>query len=158
MKIRNGFVSNSSSSSFIVAFPVNMEITPATIENYVFGGQTSINYYDYSVSVTVAAEKIYRQMKDQKPTNLDYLREKCNGWIGGAPEYDDFKTLPNGECDWDAYTAATDKYRDEFIDRFIRNASSNMVVYAFEFSDDTDCALEHGGTFDNVMHERISNH
>ena len=34
-------------------------------------------------------------------------------------------------------------------------------VYIFEFSDNDSkegCILEHGGTFDRVPHERISNH
>lgn len=158
MKIRQGFVSNSSSSSFIVAFPKDMEVTKEAIKDYVFGDKKYIHYYDYSIDTDTAAERILEQMKDQKPSDLKNITDNCHGWVEGYPELDNFRTMDNHKIDWVAYSRATDEHRAKFVAQLITNLEGKDV-YAFEFSDNEgDAALEHGGTFDRVPHERISNH
>ena len=65
MKIRNGFVSNSSSSSFIVAFPKR----PATIletHNMMFKYEQDIRYYDDVVSSLQIAEQVFKDIESNK--------------------------------------------------------------------------------------------
>ncbi len=58
MKIRNGFVSNSSSSSFIVVLDKNpMEIDAVELRKLLFGDATNLNTYDYTDSTTLLAEQ-----------------------------------------------------------------------------------------------------
>lgn len=45
MKIRTGFVSNSSSSSFLVSFPPSIEADPAAIIEYLFGPTAKLSHY-----------------------------------------------------------------------------------------------------------------
>ena len=45
MKIRTGFVSNSSSSSFLVSFPASLELEPAALINYLFGPKAALDHY-----------------------------------------------------------------------------------------------------------------
>lgn len=66
MKIRNGFVSNSSSSSFIVAFPKR----PQTIEDvkeFLFNSESrSIECYGYVVSTDQIAIQIMKDLKRRR--------------------------------------------------------------------------------------------
>jgi hypothetical protein len=45
MKIRTGFVSNSSSSSFLVSFPASVLAEPAAIIEYLFGPAAQLSHY-----------------------------------------------------------------------------------------------------------------
>jgi len=64
MKTRNGFVSNSSSSSFIVAFdkiPNNIE----ELQILLFGNEKTLEKYSYSITTSKAAETIWSLMQEQ---------------------------------------------------------------------------------------------
>jgi len=64
MKIRNGFVSNSSSSSFIVVLDKNpMEIDAVELRKLLFGDATNLNTYDYTDSTTLLAETILADLQ-----------------------------------------------------------------------------------------------
>ena len=75
MKIRNGFVSNSSSSSFILSFnehPSNKE----TLKKELFGDQKILNdIYDDSVGIDVdtCVEYIYPQIANRSCATRDEL-------------------------------------------------------------------------------------
>lgn len=133
-----------------------MEVTTEAIKDYVFGDRAYINYYEYCIDTLNAADAIYDQMKDHPPNDLEYIKEKCMGWINGGPEMGNFRK--GTTYDWEAYQDAMEARREEFIKEFMAKANGKDV-YAFEFSDSGgECALEHGGTFDRVLHEQISNH
>jgi hypothetical protein len=47
VKIRTGFVSNSSSSSFLVSFPPSIETDPGAVIEYLFGPAAKLNHSVY---------------------------------------------------------------------------------------------------------------
>src|SRR4030065_787612 len=156
MKIRNGFVSNSSSSSFIVAFSKDIELTKESIKDYLFGEQKFITGNDDSITTDEATDIILKDMINQKPNDDKNLLEACRGNLQGAPSWEDFKKK-NGEPDWKKCEEARDEYVTKFLND-LKERTKSMDLYTFEFSDNDSSyysILEHGGTFDNVFYKQI---
>lgn len=88
MKIRNGFVSNSSSSSFIVAFQKSPKYQHE-VEDTLFHSNIrgiSSPYNDMFVDCRTAAKLIWDQIKDQKPlTKSQIFEEITSGYFEGYP-------------------------------------------------------------------------
>lgn len=167
MKIRQGFVSNSSSSSFIVAFPKGMEVTSENVHNHLFGPAFSaITAYDWigTFSTKEIADQVAQDMRGQTPNVDENITEALGGHIPGSPDMDRFKTRkPDGkgyDYDWDAYSAARDAFRLKMAEN-VKKEFAGQDIYTFEYSDNDGnfmCTMEHGGIFDNVPHMQISNH
>jgi len=65
MKTRNGFVSNSSSSSFVVVFPEEPK-SPEDVKKHIFNGvdgEMSLDYYDYSLSHDEISNQVFAKCK-----------------------------------------------------------------------------------------------
>lgn len=92
MKIRNGFVSNSSSSSFIIGLdkkPKSIE----DVEKAFFPNKENVraDYYDDCLSSLIASQKIWHQLEGQKPlTEKKIIEEIRNGYYDGHPSYDEY--------------------------------------------------------------------
>jgi hypothetical protein len=166
MKIRHGFVSNSSSSSFIVAFPKGFVPTVESVREYVFKDNRAIVHYDHYAPVDQAVRTVFDDMTNQNPNNDEAILEALGGWMKGHPDLDDFRlpvpkdNLVAREYDWDAYQAACDEFFAKVATE-LKAKWADQDLYVFSYSDNDGsyfCALEHGGTFDAVPHLQISHH
>jgi hypothetical protein len=159
MKVRKGFVSNSSSSSFIVPLPKGFEVTPENVKSYFFGDNTRVIGYDEAIPVDVAVDQIIEQLKDQQPNSESAMQEAFSGYMADSPKLDQFFDRAANSYDWDVYHAAMDKFVKEKIQEF-KNEFKDSDIFCFSFSDDytIGAVMEHGNTFDRVPHCRISHH
>lgn len=127
MKIRKGFVSNSSSSSFILALDKKPK-SVSEMKELLFGDAEFYYdpYYDESSSyfqnrtekypTKTVAKTVFEDIKDQKPMTLeDIAEELSSGWgqdelVDGTkrPEYSDFRKEGESFCDssWEEYDKA----------------------------------------------------
>jgi hypothetical protein len=168
-KVRNGFVTNSSSSSFIVAFD-DVPATAEELKDVLFpNGQERIScsYIDTCRSCMEAAERVFNDLAGQKPNDTKAIEEAFRGFEGrgdGAPKYDDYigrgmnYSSPEYRKAMDAYNEACEKYTKAQVRRFMKD-NMNRQVFVFRYADDGgEADLEHGDLFDQVPHVRVSNH
>lgn len=170
MKIRQGFVSNSSSSSFVVTFPKDFEISTDNVHELLFGTseQHQVLYYDYSSDSLTIARVVADDMEAQLNLPDDkHLREAFDGWVEGGPEYDDFRIPEEGvekwrwPYDWNAYSQAREKFLDIEFAKFKAEQDPDSKLFIFSYSDndgELGCVMEHGGIFDKLPHKQISQH
>ena len=131
MKIRNGFVSNSSSSSFVVAFD-KIPRTRKQLRNMMFpdNDQSAVKFYNYSESIDEIVNVVFKDIKRQPDI------QESNEYLGYdiEQEVEDFKKIhqPEGK------TCLQFNYADEDGGFFT--------------------VMEHGGIFDNMPHIQISHH
>jgi hypothetical protein len=86
MKTRNGFVSNSSSSSFVIGFKQKPK-SVAEMKRILFGKDDTVTYYDESLSTDRIADTVYNDIKNQLPATVKQIDEEIrSGWFSGYPE------------------------------------------------------------------------
>ena len=170
MKIRNGFVSNSSSSSFIVAFP-EMPTSAKHVQKMMFGDEKTFpNPYAWDgrqkeFPSAKIAKTVFNDIKSQMPNDKNNIIEGFSGWLQGGPESPhvwDRQDLTQKEKDklWRDWEKAYNKYQKDTAMKFIKS-NKNTFIYVFEYSDndgDYYTTLEHGGIFNNLPHAKISRH
>lgn len=159
MKIRYGFVANSSSSSFIVAFP-KAKPSVQEIQEMLFGDRDIIVAYDESITANMAAKTIHHDILAQDKSNPKAIEDAFNcGSLGGDPNPDKYRTLDDS-MDWDSYEKDRKKIRKKIMDKFLKENKSK-VIYVFSYADEDGpfgSVMEHGGIFDNLTHVTISCH
>jgi len=178
MKIRHGFVSNSSSSNFILAFDKKPK-SAKELRRWMFGDQKEFAYNPYGNEHTTAtteeiANAVFNQL--DKPLTLDeILHEFTCGWLDGV-HIDDWNdsNVPemwikdkNGK---DVYNPAYDEYADAKAEKeniraleYFNNwkCPDDQMFFCVSFGDDDGPfggLCEHGGIFDNIHHVQISHH
>jgi len=195
MKIRTGFVSNSSSSNFILSFekvPENME----ELHVMLFGDEEEKFLNEYGFNNKTFSTKLIAQtvFNDIFNTNRNLSFEDVVGRLitGSVDDDDVIDSTPwpdQQESDlirqeahkagkdvysdepWNTqYREANNKewsrYEDERLETAKRtamrfyNANRKGHLFAVEYSDNDGlgCQIEHGGTFQNIPHIRISHH
>jgi hypothetical protein len=161
MKIRGSFVSNSSSSSFIVAFPHNVWYAK-NIQNLLFKDEETFKakYFDKSWDTYTVAEMIMvakntwdivNANADRKDIQKIMLTEMCYGYTDkDTKSFDDFENE-------DAYYDYREKNNRKILNEFFeRNRGKDIVMLCF--GDDYGIlsgAIEQGDVFKPVDHIRI---
>jgi hypothetical protein len=177
MKIRSGFVSNSSSSSFIVGFlkgqvPKSQE----ELQRMLFGDEEYVSAYDNQIIAAKAAERIFDDLVVQKkPMTAHQLIEALDGDEIGAPSHDaimasmgltremiyDGQDTLLKERFWKQCANEDRKYRADFVFNLLQN-HADKVFYIFQYADNSgefEAVLEHGEVFARApYHIRISHH
>jgi hypothetical protein len=161
MKIRSGFVSNSSSSSFIVAFPKKPENVEEVKALLFPNGQEAYGCYDYHCSTQIVAETVWKDIQSQKPDDKEIIWKELHGYLEGGPNsnWSEFKTA-DGDINWEALNIERCKYRQKVMKKFTEE-NSDKTIYCFHYSDDNGSyeeALEHGGLFNYLPHITVSHH
>jgi len=166
MKIRNGFVSNSSSSSFVVAFPSEPKDQEDLREMMFDSGERTISYYDYSCDVERVVDEVFRDLK--KATIKDMVESVNNGWFDGrADSWDRTKNLSYAipeekeEIDkiWEENEKENEKIAKNIIKKF-KKENKDCFFAVFEYGDDDSfhCIMEHGEIFYKLNNIQTSYH
>lgn len=167
MKIRNGFVSNSSSSSFVVAFketPKNANELKTVLfgEREYFPDPTPVKHNEFK-KTSYFAKIIFKDMK-KGPAPIEKIEETLSsGYMFGCPEYSNEKYKNKGiegDFNFDLYDQDCQKYAKEMAKEFL-NKNKDSKIYVFEYSDNEGSdgsILEHCGTFEKLPHITISHH
>jgi hypothetical protein len=168
MKIRTGFVSNSSSSSFILALvkkPSSFEEVHALMFPE---GPTSIMAYDScgTFTSTEIAQAIFADLQATEPLTEEQVIEAFNqGHISGDPDdstiwrkrYVDRKEENEA---WDEYYETRRSFRNATARNFMEQRPGK-VFFHVTYSDNDGpfwTTMEHGDIFRSVDHFYINKH
>ena len=165
MKTRTGFVSNSSSSSFIIGFPRQV-VSADDMHSLMFpNGPRVIAHYGHHMTSENAARRVFEDIQEDKPLTpeemVDAFREGSAVCSSPIPfPSNNYWELPDGE-----YEKARDKYivdRDaaakKLADLLIAE-NPGTTFYGLDYGDRWgESAMEHGDPFCNLVHIRVNNH
>lgn len=114
MKVRNGFVSNSSSSSFIVGFP-KLPSSPEELEKMMFDSPGEVQPYDFNDAIPTieVAKRVFNDMSDGNFKTARLTKKKAvevilEGYFPGRPPYPFGRKNESDEIA-EAYKAETGK-------------------------------------------------
>lgn len=167
-KFRTGFVTNSSSSSFVVAF----KDIPTTVEEMkalLFDPNQEVMrspWGDESLTCDDVAQQVLDDLQSQVPNDDKKIAEALGGWLDNAPKYEDFLTddMKPGSKEYNEafhnFEDARKAFEKAKIKQF-KKANRGADIYVFSYADENgrrEAILEHGDTFDHLPHIRISHH
>jgi hypothetical protein len=177
MKIRHGFVSKSSSSSFLVGFPKDK--IPTTIDELKFVLFGDVSDTEVLVSPTGSEEPIgkivdfiWRSFSNQKPLRGVKLSQELDGYDVYCP----FVSLIDfaKKCGINPYGHSPEDY-DRVLERYETEKSKaehdalfelvskhkNLEFFQFDFCDECgglEAFLERADVFRNLVHYTRNNH
>ena len=158
MKIKFGFVTNSSSSSFIVAWDKEVK----TFEDV---------KKRMSFATTKQIETVFDDIQNQEPLilisgNFDFdfnsVLKRITNEVSNIVESGYFPGRDNTRTQesWDLLDKRNSTAALELTNQFIKEAKGK-VIYQFRFSDEDGdfwSDMEHGNLFRNLQHLTISHH
>ncbi|MEN6550054.1 MAG: hypothetical protein ABFE07_28765 [Armatimonadia bacterium] len=167
MKIRQGFVSNSSSSSFVVGFKRGaVPQSAAEVQKLLFGDAEQVHYYEHTIQAKEAAEQVFGDMTREPHTPEKIEEAVLGGYLDGEPELPDDVYRLKDEAwrqAWDAYDQRREAFHRQVLEQLLAKAKAeDLVLYSFTYADEDGhfyMVMEHGGIFERApLSFRISNH
>ena len=160
MKIRNGFITNSSSSSFIVAFPYAPK-SVKDVQKLLFGDEDLITCYDETARTADVAKRVFSDLKNQRPNDMSSIVGNMDPDI----DHSDFTSV-DGSFAEKMYQLALKRIAQHDADTFISESAeilgvskNDMAIYVFDYGDDSgDGLFEHGEIFGALPYKQISHH
>lgn len=170
MKIRTGFVSNSSSSSFIFALKKKPE-SAEELKQELFGRQEIYpNCYVFDDDdpkgwpTQEIAASVYNSIKDDEPNDSEKLDPEFE-YYTDEEIYEERRNLGNlSTKERQKYWNAQDKVRTQKAEKRKQEflaANAGKAVFTIEIADGNgsmNSAMEHGDLFKRVPNIRISKH
>mgnify|MGYP001160693067 CR=1 FL=1 len=159
MKVRAGFVSNSSSSSFVVA--IDHEPTDANdLMGMLFpkvSEDAPLSCELYDGLLTYSVKEISESVFNNLSTDPDEITKSFKWWLDGSPKMQDYNvTSKEG---WKAFLADSTKFALSCKEAFMEE-NKGLFVFTVTYWDETaqGAFMEHGDIFRNVKHVLISFH
>lgn len=173
MKIRQGFVSNSSSSSFVIGVTAGTPLEAEALHKEIFGTVEDLRFYgiynDLTLSSYCLVLNIIKQIRDAEAgvenwqSEIGKMTPELLKEVVNAPDHvniDDFR-LPNSkEIDWPAFEKYMDAEYEKEVNRVL-GLFKGMDIYAVSFSDNDgarDSEYEHGPILKRPNVIRYSKH
>ena len=159
-KFRSGFVSNSSSSSFVVGFDKKPESVDE-LKTVLFGDAEVYGspYGNQTWSTQEVARIVWYDLNTQIPATEEKVHDELgSGYFKGRPEFPFH--LSNQKGVWESYEQKVDQALDRCTQRVMKMLKGKKI-FIFEYSDndgDLQSAMEHGDLFDKLPHEVVSKH
>jgi len=170
MKFRMAFVSNSSSSSFVLALehkPIDVE----EMQRWLFGNEDFFpNPYPpddgpKSYPASEIAKRVFDDLQDKEPLSSEHITEEL---LSGTFEHrvlsEEIMELlckkEDGTCDWDLFremnTEEAKRVAEQFCERWPKR--QYFVLTYSDHNGDVETACEHGDLFAMVPHLYINQH
>jgi len=161
MKIRKGFVSNSSSSSFVVAFP-SVPKSEEELRIQMFGNDGEDMVWDNDITIGRISQEVFENIGiSGKATKKQIFESIAYGWFPERPEYPTIRYNEEGyKEELEKYEKKSDKTAMKIAEKFIKN-NKGSVIYVFSYSDNDgtlQSTMEHEYIFSNLPHIETSYH
>lgn len=161
-KIRNGFVSNSSSSSFVVMFPEKIDSKDKLKDLLFDADETELSAYDYKMPISDALDWLWRDIEEARKNN-GYGKKRLYPMMESGLDSKHFQwrgytttsiKLTNSELQ-DKFNLALEQWHNTEKRKKLNEIYDKGEVYRFTYADDGgnyELILSQGKAFEKVPH------